>query len=68
MNMLLSPTLPGINVAPDALEAPKNNKYPKRGLQAWSVVLGAWCVMVPSMGLLNSLGILQVQEDVCKDW
>ncbi|KAJ5871731.1 uncharacterized protein N7529_004084 [Penicillium soppii] len=65
--MLLSPALPGINVAPDALEAPKNNKYPKRGLQAWSVVLGAWCVMVPSMGLLNSLGILQVQEDVCKD-
>ncbi|KAJ5762398.1 uncharacterized protein N7511_005780 [Penicillium nucicola] len=33
--------------------------YPEGGLQAWSVVLGAWCAMVPSMGLLNSLGVLQ---------
>ncbi|CAI7628510.1 unnamed protein product [Penicillium manginii] len=33
--------------------------YPEGGLKAWSVVLGAWCAMVPSMGLLNSLGALQ---------
>ncbi|OQD87613.1 hypothetical protein PENANT_c005G03173 [Penicillium antarcticum] len=33
--------------------------YPEGGLKAWSVVLGAWCAMVPSMGLLNSLGVLQ---------
>ncbi|KAJ5409328.1 uncharacterized protein N7487_003687, partial [Penicillium crustosum] len=43
---------------PDSLEPPKDNDYPEGGLQAWSVVLGAWCAMVPSMGLLNSLGIL----------
>lgn len=27
-------------------------------MKAWSVVFGAWCAMVPSMGLLNSLRIL----------
>jgi hypothetical protein len=32
--------------------------FPEGGLKAWSVVLGAWCAMIPSMGLLNSLGIL----------
>ncbi|KAJ5557533.1 MFS general substrate transporter [Penicillium frequentans] len=32
--------------------------YPEGGLEAWSVVLGSWCAMVPPMGLLNSLGIL----------
>ncbi|OQE23211.1 hypothetical protein PENSTE_c009G10115 [Penicillium steckii] len=32
--------------------------YPEGGWRAWSVVFGAWCAMIPSMGLLNSLGIL----------
>ncbi|KAI2996373.1 hypothetical protein CBS147346_9383 [Aspergillus niger] len=32
--------------------------YPEGGLEAWLVVLGAWCAMIPSMGLLNCLGIL----------
>ncbi|KAL2826266.1 major facilitator superfamily domain-containing protein [Aspergillus cavernicola] len=35
-----------------------SSDYPEGGLQAWLVVLGAWCAMVPSMGLLNSLGTL----------
>ncbi|KAL4931754.1 major facilitator superfamily domain-containing protein [Aspergillus undulatus] len=35
------------------------DQYPEGGLKAWSVVLGAWCAMIPSMGLLNSLGTLQ---------
>ena len=35
------------------------DQYPEGGLKAWSVVLGAWCAMIPSMGLLNSLGALQ---------
>ncbi|KAL4912693.1 major facilitator superfamily domain-containing protein [Aspergillus aurantiobrunneus] len=39
----------------DVLEPPK---YPEGGLRAWLVVLGAWCAMIPSMGLLNSLGTL----------
>lgn len=44
--------------APQNLESHTEKDYPEGGLQAWSVVLGAWCAMVPSMGLLNSLGIL----------
>ncbi|KAJ4287026.1 hypothetical protein N0V88_007790 [Collariella sp. IMI 366227] len=28
-------------------------------LQAWLVVFGAWCAMIPSMGLLNTLAVLQ---------
>ncbi|KAE8323728.1 major facilitator superfamily domain-containing protein [Aspergillus sergii] len=35
-----------------------NESYPEGGLRAWLVVFGAWCAMIPSMGLLNSLGIL----------
>lgn len=33
--------------------------YPDGGLQAWLVVLGAWCAMVPTMGLFNTFGVLQ---------
>lgn len=33
--------------------------YPEGGLQAWMVVLGAWCAMISSMGLLNTLAVLQ---------
>ncbi|KAJ5382314.1 hypothetical protein N7517_000225 [Penicillium concentricum] len=36
-----------------------HDQYPEGGSKAWSVVLGAWCAMIPSMGLLNSLGALQ---------
>lgn len=37
---------------------PPETEYPEGGWKAWSVVFGAWCAMIPSMGLLNSLGIL----------
>ncbi|KAL6914987.1 hypothetical protein FSHL1_012660 [Fusarium sambucinum] len=33
--------------------------YPEGGVEAWLVVIGAWCAMIPSMGLLNSLAVLQ---------
>ncbi|TDZ40791.1 MFS transporter asaE [Colletotrichum trifolii] len=36
-----------------------DSTYPEGGFQAWTVVLGAWCAMVPSMGLLNTLAVLQ---------
>jgi hypothetical protein len=36
-----------------------DSKYPDGGVQAWLVVLGAWCAMIPSMGLLNTIGVLQ---------
>ncbi|KAJ5239267.1 oxalate/formate antiporter [Penicillium chermesinum] len=32
--------------------------YPEGGWEAWSVVLGAWCAMVPAMGLVNTIGVL----------
>lgn len=35
------------------------DEYPEGGLKAWSVVLGAWCAMIPSMGLLNTLAVLE---------
>ncbi|KAF2010721.1 MFS general substrate transporter [Aaosphaeria arxii CBS 175.79] len=38
---------------------PTESPYPDGGLDAWLVVLGAWCAMIPSMGLLNTLAILQ---------
>jgi hypothetical protein len=37
----------------------EESNYPEGGTQAWLVVLGAWCAMVPSMGLLNTLAILE---------
>ncbi|KAI5464239.1 riboflavin transporter MCH5 [Mariannaea sp. PMI_226] len=33
--------------------------YPDGGLQAWLVVLGAWCAMLPPLGLLNTIAVLQ---------
>lgn len=56
--MLLTQEATDLNPASETLETRKNDNYPEGGLQAWSVVLGAWCAMIPSMGLLNSLGIL----------
>ncbi|KAL2833840.1 major facilitator superfamily domain-containing protein [Aspergillus cavernicola] len=35
-----------------------DEKSPDGGLQAWLVVLGSWCAMVPSMGLLNTIDVL----------
>ena len=33
--------------------------YPEHGWKAYSVVLGAWLILFPASGLLNSLGIFQ---------
>lgn len=33
--------------------------YPERGLKAYSVVFGAWLILFPASGLLNSTGIFQ---------
>jgi hypothetical protein len=33
--------------------------YPDRGLKAYTVVLGAWLLLFPASGLLNSTGIFQ---------
>jgi hypothetical protein len=33
--------------------------YPDRGIPAYTVVLGAWLLLLPASGLLNSTGIFQ---------
>lgn len=33
--------------------------FPDGGWRAWSVVLGSWCAMVPSFGLMNSMGVFE---------
>lgn len=35
--------------------------YPDGGLQAWLVVLGSWACMISSMGLLNTMAVLQAR-------
>jgi hypothetical protein len=50
--------------APSAMETLDSSTglseaYPDRGLKAYSVVLGAWLVLFPASGLLNSTGIFQ---------
>lgn len=40
------------------IELSDHAECPEGGWRAWSVVLGAWCAMVPSMGMLNTIGIL----------
>lgn len=39
-------------------EEEEDTGHPEGGWKAWSVVLGAWCAMIPAMGLLNTLGVL----------
>ena len=34
--------------------------YPEGGLDAWLVVLGAWCGLTASIGLYNSVGVFEV--------
>lgn len=33
--------------------------YPERGLKAYSVVVGAWLILFPASGILNSTGVFQ---------
>ena len=44
--------------SPYALDE-EDDEFPEGGLQAWLVVLGAWCAMVPTMGMINTFGVLQ---------
>ncbi|KAF2140802.1 uncharacterized protein K452DRAFT_359792 [Aplosporella prunicola CBS 121167] len=44
--------------------------YPEGGFRAWLVVFGAWCAMIPSMGMLNTIGVLQawVEENQLENY
>ncbi|KAJ5996321.1 monocarboxylate permease [Penicillium canescens] len=33
--------------------------FPDGGWCAWSVILGSWCAMVPSFGLMNTIGVFE---------
>lgn len=54
------PQRPGGVIETVDLESPDHNDdYPEGGVRAWMVVVGAWCAMIPPMGLLNTLAVLQ---------
>lgn len=38
----------------DALDS-----YPEGGLEAWLVVLGGWCALMCTFGLINSVGVFE---------
>lgn len=44
--------------AASAKHSTPETEYPEGGWKAWSVVVGAWCAMIPCMGILNTLGVL----------
>ncbi|KAI2631235.1 major facilitator superfamily domain-containing protein [Xylaria nigripes] len=52
-------TVPAVNAIESIEVDGESLSYPEGGSEAWLVVLGAWCAMIPSMGLLNTLAILQ---------
>ncbi|PYH44618.1 putative oxalate/formate antiporter [Aspergillus saccharolyticus JOP 1030-1] len=47
-----------IVISPQGPFDASDETYPEGGLRAWLVVLGSWCAMVPSMGLLNTISVL----------
>ncbi|KAH7184565.1 major facilitator superfamily domain-containing protein [Fusarium flagelliforme] len=47
------------STAEDAYLSEEGYEHPEGGTKAWLTVLGAWCAMVPSMGLLNTHAVLQ---------
>ncbi|KAL8295755.1 hypothetical protein RB597_009168 [Gaeumannomyces tritici] len=40
-------------------EEPVEETYPEGGARAWLVVLGSWMALVASLGLMNTIGVLQ---------
>lgn len=60
----------GIGVRIDVEVVTEQEDYPEGGREAWLVVVGAWCAMIPSMGLLNTIGVIQawLSEHQLKDY
>lgn len=55
-------TSPGGTSEPDdgpATLLGDDETYPEGGLQAWLVVLGAWCALLAAPGLMNSIATFQ---------
>ncbi|GAB7328996.1 hypothetical protein MBLNU13_g00851t1 [Cladosporium sp. NU13] len=55
----MTPRGPLINESQQTPNADIYEDFPEGGWRAWSVVLGAWCAMIPSMGMLNTIGVLE---------
>ena len=55
---IMTSTYPHSNEDQQTLNADIDGEFPEGGWRAWSVVLGAWCAMIPSMGMLNTIGVL----------
>jgi hypothetical protein len=49
---------PAVTIEPDPSNSPSPEIYPDGSTAAWLVVLGSWWAMAPSMGLLNTIGVL----------
>lgn len=41
------------------MEQDWNLVIPDGGWRAWGVVFGSWCAMVPSFGLMNTIGVFE---------
>ncbi|KAB8238131.1 MCT family MFS transporter [Aspergillus alliaceus] len=60
----------GPSIYADQKQVEQASDFPDGGWRAWSVVLGSWCAMVPSFGLLNTMGVLEawLANDQLKDY
>lgn len=48
------------NGSPDHdTSAEDEDEYPDGGWRAWSVVLGAWCALIPTFGIANTVGVFE---------
>ncbi|PYI06000.1 monocarboxylate permease [Aspergillus sclerotiicarbonarius CBS 121057] len=43
----------------DSVDNADLSPFPEGGWRAWSVVLGAWCAIFPTMGIMNLNGLLE---------
>lgn len=62
----LSPTSPlanneisSSNTSLNEMEQDCSLPFPDGGWRAWGVVFGSWCAMVPSFGLMNTVGVFE---------
>ncbi|KAL7653291.1 hypothetical protein ACMYSQ_008007 [Aspergillus niger] len=41
------------------VDSEESSSFPEGGWRAWLVVLGAWCAIFPTMGIMNLYGLLE---------
>lgn len=55
----IEPNTGSSSTSSNDMEQDCNLTYPDGGWRAWGVVLGSWCAMVPSFGLMNTIGVFE---------